>query len=37
MLWSLTMNSTVAVSCRASTGPVHQQTPVLFEPTITRG
>ena len=27
-------NSTkiIAVSCRANTGPVHQQTPVLFEP-----
>ena len=25
-------NSTIAVSCRASTGPVDQQTPVLFEP-----
>lgn len=25
-------DSTVAVSCRANTGPVHRQTPVLFEP-----
>ena len=25
-------DSTVVVSCRANTGPVNQQTPVLFEP-----
>ena len=25
-------DSTIAVSCRANTGPVHKQTPVLFEP-----
>ncbi len=25
-------DSTVAVSCRANTGPVHRQTPVFFEP-----
>ena len=25
-------NSAIAVGCRANTGPVHQQTPVLFEP-----
>ena len=25
-------DSTVVVSCRATTGPVNRQTPVLFEP-----
>ena len=25
-------DSTIAVSCRANTGPVNKQTPVLFEP-----